>query len=168
MDTTYLIKRRQTWYVNVRVPPIIEPIIGKQNLQRSLKTRDLSIANRRKLSVVSEFKNYIESVRKALEAGTPITELMHSARLLAQEVKLGHSSKDNNDAVWSELLDRYLDRNHERNPETGEYLTDDIATDQIRIASSLMANPDIRLLSSTLEDYLSDVSKHIRQQTEMV
>ena len=100
MDVQYLIKRHQTWYVNLRVPPKLVDIIGKQRLQRSLKTRDVNEANRLKHAVVAELQNYFNTVRKALESGTPLSDLSNAARVLAEEVKLGQVSRENNDSVW--------------------------------------------------------------------
>lgn len=165
MDVQYLIKRHQTWYVNLRVPPKLVDIIGKQRLQRSLKTRDVNEANRLKHAVVAELQNYFNTVRKSLEAGTPMSDLSNAAKVLAEEVKLGQVSRENNDSVWSELLDRYLDNNHTRDMETGEYQTDETTTAQIKIASALVSNPELYLLSNALEGYLKEISKRIRKQT---
>ncbi len=99
--STYLIKRRQTWYAYVTVPPSLQAIVGKQKLQRSLQTRDLAKANRLKLAVVSEFKNYLDTVRKSVDAGTPLAQVTAAARVLADSVKLGTTSRDNAEDEWS-------------------------------------------------------------------
>ncbi len=121
MDTTYLIKRRQTWYAYITVPPSLQDIIGKQKLQRSLKTRDLATANRLKLAVVSEFKNYIDAVKKHVSSDTPLAEVTLAARYLAESIKIGTTSRDNADSIWSVLLDNYLEKNHSRDKDTGEF-----------------------------------------------
>jgi integrase len=131
MYTDYLVKRRQTWYVNVRVPPKLEPIIGKQNLQRSLKTRDLAQANLLKHAVIHEFKSFINAVKQAVEKGEPVTELFITSKSLTEEVNL----------------------------------SDVIQTEQTVLIPLSAHGPDRKLLSDTLDDYLADVSKHIRIQT---
>jgi integrase len=165
MNTAYLKKRRQTWYVYVTVPPALQSIVGKQKLERTLKTRDLATANRLKHAVVAEFKSYLDSVRKSISAGTPLDQVITASRALANSVKIGATSRDNAVDAWSRMLDDYLDDNHGRDSKTGEYLTDDHVTEKLVIAGSLVNNPDMVILSTALDDYLADVSKRIRKQT---
>jgi hypothetical protein len=55
MDTSYLQQKRRGWYIQMWVPKHLVPIIGKRLLCRSLKTRDIAEAVRRKHTVLAEF-----------------------------------------------------------------------------------------------------------------
>lgn len=62
-DRKYLQLRGSIWHARVIVPPSVRDKIGAQHLRQSLKTSSLAEANRRKLSVVAEFKRQIEIAR---------------------------------------------------------------------------------------------------------
>ena len=59
MDKSYLWKRHNIYWVRVRVPDKVRPIIGKSELSKNLYTSDLSKANNIKHSVIAEFKQQI-------------------------------------------------------------------------------------------------------------
>ena len=61
----YLQKRRQTWYVRVIVPPALRKAIGKGHIVRSLKTRDVVEARRRRPHARAEIARHFEEVRGA-------------------------------------------------------------------------------------------------------
>lgn len=52
MAAPYLIKRRAGWYVRVRIPVGLAPLLGS-HLTRSLRTRDYGEARRRAVCVVA-------------------------------------------------------------------------------------------------------------------
>jgi len=53
LDTNNLKLRHRTWFARVRVPRSLHKVIGRTELLRSLKTRDLSEARRRRHRVVA-------------------------------------------------------------------------------------------------------------------
>ncbi len=53
-DTLYLKQRRQTWFTNIPVPRDLQEQLGKDHIVQSLKTRDLSVAQRRRWSHVED------------------------------------------------------------------------------------------------------------------
>ena len=53
-DTKYLLRRRQAWYSRVPVPRHLHLSYGRKEIVRSLHTRDLSVAQRRRLQHVQE------------------------------------------------------------------------------------------------------------------
>jgi integrase len=166
MSDSYLKQRGLTWYVNVKVPAAIQSIVGKQNIQRSLKTRDKALANRRKHETIADIHKYFDVVRKAnAEGTTELDRLTSAAKTMSKEIKLGIADPEYQADQWSLILDHYLHKNHDQDPDTGEYLTDDSVTEQLRAASALVADPDKYLLSDAFNDYIQEVSKHIRAQT---
>jgi len=55
-DNRYLHRRRQGWYVRVAIPPSLVPKIGKQHIVKSLRTRDVVEARRRRWDVIAKIK----------------------------------------------------------------------------------------------------------------
>ena len=55
-EMTYLQRRRQTWYVRIKVPNSLYPAVGKHHIIQSLKTRDLNEAKRLRWAVVDKIK----------------------------------------------------------------------------------------------------------------
>ena len=51
--TQYLQQRGQGWYVRVRVPPSLVASLGKAHVVRSLQTRDVAEARRRRWVAVA-------------------------------------------------------------------------------------------------------------------
>jgi integrase len=62
-DRQHLVPRDGIWYVRIIVPPSVREKIGSEHLRRSLRTRSLAEANRRKHAVIAEFKQQIEIAR---------------------------------------------------------------------------------------------------------
>jgi integrase len=53
-NNAFLVKRRQTWYVRVRVPQALAPEVGTTHVVRSLKTRDAAEARARRWQVIGQ------------------------------------------------------------------------------------------------------------------
>ena len=54
MDTSHLKRKRQGWYVRLVVPPHLRATLGSTEIIRTLKTRDIREANRKKHAVLAE------------------------------------------------------------------------------------------------------------------
>ena len=54
--TSYLQKRRQGWYVRVAVPQGLVPVIGKQHIVKSLQTRDVEVARKRRWLALAQIQ----------------------------------------------------------------------------------------------------------------
>ena len=67
----YLQRRRQTWFVNVEVPPSPRGTIGRKRLQRTTGTRDLAKAEAMKWRIVAELK---DQIARAKRGETAVTE----------------------------------------------------------------------------------------------
>src|SRR4030095_4785421 len=53
---SYLQKRRQGWYVRVAVPQGLVSVIGKQHIVRSLQTRDVEVARKRRWPALAQIQ----------------------------------------------------------------------------------------------------------------
>ena len=58
MDTRYLFKRYNTWWVKVAVPRTLRDRLGF-DLRKSLKTHDLEVAQELRWEIVEQLKNQI-------------------------------------------------------------------------------------------------------------
>lgn len=63
MQTPYMIRRHHTWYVRIRIPADLCPLLGS-HVVRSLKTCDRLIANQRAIGLVSGFHGIWMEIRK--------------------------------------------------------------------------------------------------------
>ena len=70
MDTKYLWKRHNTYWVRVRVPDDVRLFIGKAELSKNLYTKDLAEANGLKHREVSRLKKQIDLAKKRLDGST--------------------------------------------------------------------------------------------------
>ena len=64
MDTRYLFKRHNTWWVKVAVPRTLRHLLG-YDLRQSLKTHDLEKAQEYRDEIVASFKAKIEKARRS-------------------------------------------------------------------------------------------------------
>ena len=79
----YLQKRRRKWYAVMAVPKALHTYFGKAKFVRSLETDSLSVAERKVLTVVADWKKQIETAR-GNELGTD-DEIMRSIKLVRQD-----------------------------------------------------------------------------------
>ena len=79
----YLQKRRRKWYAVMAVPKAIHTYFGKAKFIRSLEIDSLSVAERKVLTVIAEWKKQIETAR-GNELGTD-DEIMRSIKLVRQD-----------------------------------------------------------------------------------
>ena len=70
MDTKYLWKRHNTYWVRVRVPDSVRHLIGKAELSKNLYTKDLAEANRLKHKEVSRLMKQIDLAKRRLDGST--------------------------------------------------------------------------------------------------
>ena len=70
MDTKYLWKRHNTYWVRVRVPDAVRHLIGKAELSKNLYTKYLAEANRLKHREVSRLMKQIDLAKKRLDGST--------------------------------------------------------------------------------------------------
>ena len=70
-DNRWLVRRRQTWFVVVEVPPSLRAKLGRR-IKRTLRTRDINVARARRFAAIAAIRAQIEAARKGQE-GDPIT-----------------------------------------------------------------------------------------------
>lgn len=112
-DVQYLQKRRQGWYVRVAVPLPLRPILRKQAIVKSLGTRDLREAQRRRWEARAE----IERMFSAARSDKPPEEIMKEAlefrsRFLATNANTplddqGHTQRDDWELIALGVADEH-------------------------------------------------------------
>jgi hypothetical protein len=75
LDTRYLMKRRQTWYVKVKVPLALQARLGT-HIVKTLQTRSLLEAQLKRHSAVASIKAELE----ALRTGAPVEAMKEALR----------------------------------------------------------------------------------------
>lgn len=131
----YLVLRRRTYYVRVRVPDSLRhrlPAI----LERSLKTHDLETARERKHAVVADFKGLIA---RAKRDPSPFEDLLHEAK----------RARDTEGAPegFDYALDDFIAKH-------GELSDEQVAA--VRHAFALLNNPSMVSVSEARDIYLTE------------
>lgn len=83
-DMRWLEQRRQTWYAVLYVPTPVQPVLGKK-LRKSLGTRDLMEAHRKRFGVLAEFRKQIEDAARGAPAGSAMDDLTATAIRLRED-----------------------------------------------------------------------------------
>src|SRR5689334_16524329 len=71
VDTKYLQRRGLVWYARVRVPPKLRSIVGDTHLRKSLKTKSLAEAQRRRWRAVAEIKAHLDKMSRGEPSKPP-------------------------------------------------------------------------------------------------
>lgn len=168
MDATHLKRRHQTWYVRLAVPPELQKRLGRTEIVRSLRTRDLREANRRKHRVLAELKEFL--ARAEANATLP-PEAAESFLAAARELRAAVDRGETTEAEAKVALDAVLEdhlvaagRKHgvdrEGDPKVpAEHLR------VIHLARRVLHKGDVTLLSEARTRYLAEVAKRVRKQT---
>jgi len=170
MDTKYLLKRHQSWYVRLRVPPSLQSVVRKAQFVRALHTRDLREANRRKHAVLAEMQE--ELSRAAALATLPRDSaeyMLATAKELRESVKKGETSEHDAEVALDVALDEHLERHARkrgRNPKTGDPLLPEAHERTLSLAHRVLHSEDVALLSQSITDYLAEKAPHINEQTK--
>jgi hypothetical protein len=165
MNDNYLRRIRQTWYVQVRVPRPLVPILGKQHLLKSTKTRDIVEARRRRHAIVAEFHGLIDAARQlqVTHEGGIVGDLLNEAALMRRQMKTGQltheevlgvaeydpdtGERHETFGLWELLLDK-LDR-------LPPSALSDVQSKAIRDAGDALRTPRVHL-SDCITAFLAD------------
>jgi integrase len=170
MDTTYLKKRGQSYYVQLVVPAALRSAVGKHVLVKALGTRDVREANTLKHSVLAELHRDLTRASLAQTLGTikaPPT-ILDVARGQRRAVAEGTMADDTAEAGFEAHLDGEIERlRRERgfDPHTGEPYLTPADRQALDLAEKVMAGGDVELLSESITKYLAEAGKRIRIQT---
>ncbi|MCC5861532.1 MAG: tyrosine-type recombinase/integrase, partial [Gammaproteobacteria bacterium] len=156
-DKKYLQKRGHTWHCRVRVPPSLQDRLGKSHILKSLKTRDLAEARRRRWPVVANIKAELQRLAK----GKPTPREDQFRQLLEDYRAQALGGDDVDRDVAFDFLMEYASR----------LLKADISPDGPGLDDNLKAQLDYGaggrsvLLSLVLDEYLRAHEGHLKHAT---
>lgn len=169
MDSTHLKRRHQTWYARLAVPPSLQAALGKSELVRSLKTRDLREANRVKHAVIAEMQR--ELSQAAAQATLPRESaefVLEVAKAERKAVERGERTQQEAEEQLTHVVERYLEEQSKTSgtdAEDGYPLLKDAHWRTLQLANRVLHAGEVALLSQCIKDYLTEKAPHINKQT---
>jgi len=179
-DTKYLTQRYQTWFIQLPIPTILKDYYSTSKIVKTLETRDLMEARIRRDILIGQYKAEFEHKKALLKASsqtglTQVQEALH----LKKEISAGLHGQNQQELLegasigLDESRDTYLRptgrhaKGVEIDKETGYRAEiDQNIVKQYQLASEILTtDTPVELISTTLEDYLTDIT-HLRIQTQ--
>ena len=165
MDTSNLKRRHQTWFARVAVPRNLQSLIGKTEVLRSLKTRDLREANRRKHRVLAEINAWISQFTANASLPKDSAEyVLATARALRESVASGDTTEADAEAAFDAGLEKHLESVAKKrgiDPESGDPLLEEQHERALKLAHQVLSGGDVTLLSESIAKYLREVEPRI-------
>lgn len=170
MNIQHLKLRGHTWYARLAIPTKLQSVFGKSEIVRSLKTRDLREAQRKKHAVLAELQR--ELTQAELTAVLPnkdsvgyIMEIAKGQRRAMQEGLIDERQAEAGlDAAMDEQLE-LLRRKNGYNEETGDPYNSETHARMQGLAERVLAGDEIALLSESVKSYLGEIKARVRNQT---
>jgi len=154
--TQYLEQRRQGWYFTIDVPRPLRQHVGKKRMIKSLQTRDLKEAQRRRPDMYAEVTKYFALVEDQVASGELVSgpeNLIRDAKVFAQDQRLGNATTTTDD--WDRGLSAWVDA-HADDPQ---------AVDAYRTASNIIHGRVGTLTSDALKVHLEDLRTRNRRES---
>jgi integrase len=169
MDTRNLILRHRTWFVRVAVPKALRPIVGAREIVRSLKTRDLREAARKKHAVLAQIADALTHAErgKALEPASP-EYLLQVAKDTRAALRAGEMSEQDAAANIDHATEAHLRaaaRKYGQDARTGDPLLSSTQERAVLQANRIVSDGDFHLLADLLDSYLKEIEKHVVRST---
>jgi len=167
MKTENLIKRRLGWYARVVVPPQLRSVVGKRELIKTLQTRDVVEANRRKHQVIADLKDVITKAEMSRDLPRESTEYVLQAAREAHAAVLAGADADAAELGLDASIENHLEllRKQRGEDSEGDPLVSATHASAVRLAHKVFAGDQMTLLSSQVQRYLTEVRAGVRKQT---
>ncbi|HWI23357.1 MAG TPA: DUF6538 domain-containing protein, partial [Lysobacter sp.] len=169
MESSFLTRKGQTWYVRLMVPTAHRKQLGRTKYIESLRTRDKAEANRLKHGVLAALRHRmaddLAGHSVSPQSARALLQLAESER---QRIERGDVDQVQAEAAFDVAVDDFLEAERKRlgtDPETGHPLTGETETRIIRAAHAVLAGDGVTLLERAGEMYLEEVAASIRKQT---
>jgi integrase len=165
MDTTNLKLRHRTWFARVVVPRSLRGSVGRSEILRSLKTRDLAEARRRRHRAVAEIHEELARIKVSSALPKDSVEfIVEVAKGQRETVLAGTQSEEAAEAGLDHTIEDYMDRlRRERgaDPHTGHPVLTDDEGRALELAHRVFRGDEMALLSEALKKYLKEVQPRI-------
>ena len=169
VNKQHLIQRRQTWYVQLRVPKHLVPVVGRHLLCRSLKTRDIGEASKLKHAVLAEWHRRLLLADRHVQqsCSQPPDRLLAFGRLLLDEVHAGEVDPDEALEEFTDVSDDLYTNWVEQNPDKwiGD-LASETQNQTLRgMRAAIADGKRYTLLSEAIDTYLEGDKNRLRVAT---
>jgi len=152
-DTKYLIQRRQTWYVVVKVPVKLQKILGKTTIVETLGTRSLPEAQTLRYAALARIKGQFEALEKGENQNLLQVALNRREALTSADTTPDRETENTaRDDVFDDIVEEAMDLEVTKGPQA--------AATYFRVATS--SSP---LLNDTLDTWLKEAARTITKQT---
>jgi len=161
-DTKYLIKRYQTWYLQLLIPKQLRPLYNQTKIVVSLQTADLKEARLRRDIRVGLYKSEFQTrLRQVANLAHPTPDNILEALKHKKEIDLGLREVNTvSPSGSSETIFSNEPGNHISSIETVKQLG------QYNLASQISSSmTTVTLISRALAEHIEEVSTYIRKQT---
>jgi integrase len=167
MKTENLIKRRLGWYARVVVPPQLRSVVGKRELIKTLQTRDVVEANRRKHQVIADLKDVITKAEMSRDLPRESTEYVLQAACEAHAAVVAGADQSDVELGLDATIENHLEllRKQHGEDSEGDPLVSTSHANAVRLAHKVFTGQKVSLLSNQVQRYLTEVSKGVRKQT---
>lgn len=152
-DLKHLHLRGHVYYARVKVPPSLQEKVGRTHLARSLRTRDLRVAQRLRHAVVAELKQHLELLKAGQD--DPMADLRARAQAIREDVKAGRVDAETASEVFVDLLEKL---------EATQRLPA-VPLSVIRDAVAVAAGGQSSLVSEALKDYSVTAKGSMKHKT---
>ncbi|MEJ1378485.1 MAG: tyrosine-type recombinase/integrase [Candidatus Sedimenticola sp. (ex Thyasira tokunagai)] len=157
MDKQHLLLRRQRWYVRVRVPTELVPVVGKAEIVRSLKTADLREARDLRWNAIDQIKDYLATFSPTGDDLSPEL-LVSEARRIRRKVDLGLADDGDSEVVGMDVLtEMVVAECAENQPEA--------VRSAVLASSKIMEGQPVVFASEVLKTHLAEIKSRVRIQT---
>lgn len=167
LDSSNLKRRHQTWFARVAVPRNLQAIVGQTEVLRSLKTRDLREANKRKHRVLAEINSWISQfTANATLPKDSADYVLATARALRESIASGETTEADAEAAFDAGFEKHLESVAKKrgiDPETGDPLLEEQHERALKLAHQVLSRGDVTLLSESIANYLREVKPRITQ-----
>jgi integrase len=168
MDTSNLKRQGLTWYARFDIPRPLRKTLGKSEILRTLKTRDLREANKRKHVVLATIQREVALAGR----NRPVPSMADAGYLawFAQETAkhslagtLGTTPADEQFDIEADRVRDHLATIHGVDAEGYPNVPEEF-TQAIRRAPRFL-DPNVVLLSKAIEDYLAEAAPRVTAST---
>ena len=167
MEANNLKLRGNTWYARLTIPTQLHAAMGREELVKSLKTRDLREANRLKHAVLAAMHKEIRRAAASDRPRDPISKLLRDAQDFHDSVATGDSTQHNAELAFDATVERHLDHAaslHGVN-EDGHPNVTEAHEAAVLLARDVFTTGQVTLLSRAIEDYLNETAPRVRVAT---
>src|SRR6516164_5439820 len=164
----YLKRGRQTWFARVTIPQHLRAAMGRDEIVRTLGTRDLTLAKRKLHAVLADIQRDIATAEANRELSPESAEyVLEAAREARARVDKGLQSEGAAERGLDAEIESHLDRLREKHGEDehGDPLIDDGHVRAIQLAHRVFAGEPVTLFSAQAEAHLNEIASSIRRTT---